>query len=152
VDNTCLTYSQIVDFCCGANDFSVEVRRKLILAGKKNCEYKNFDILAPKVNLCMKNPSERGSTTTLFCYKHSRYSAAMFIRNLLHHFVLPVQISSSEWWNHQILLSATQLVFRATNLFFILFVTRMLLNLNNETGFQYSIANFLSVTSWWVLI
>lgn len=152
MDNTCLTYSQIVDFCCGANDFSVEVRRKLILAGKKNCEYKNFDILAPKVNLCMRNPSERGSTTVLFCYKRSRYSAAMCIRNLLHHFVLPVKISSSEWWSHQILLSAAQLVFRTTNVFFILFVTRMILNLNNETGFQYSIANFLSVTSWWVLI
>lgn len=153
MDDTCLTYSQIVDFCCGANDFSVEVRRKLILAGKKNCEYKNFDILAPKVNLCMRNPSERGSNTVIFCYNRSRYSAAMFIRNLLNHFVFSAQISSSEWCrSHQVLLSVAQLVFRTTNVLFILFVTRMILNSNNETGFQYSIANFLSVTSWWVLI
>lgn len=42
---------KVADFCCGANDFSIEVRNKLVKAGKINCKYKNFDILAPKVRV-----------------------------------------------------------------------------------------------------
>lgn len=42
---------KVADFCCGANDFSIEVRNKLLKAGKNNCEFKNFDILAPKVGV-----------------------------------------------------------------------------------------------------
>jgi hypothetical protein len=42
---------KVADFCCGANDFSIAVRDKLVKAGKINCEFKNFDILAPKVGV-----------------------------------------------------------------------------------------------------
>eukprot|EP00250_Pteridium_aquilinum_P006808 c16649_g1_i1 orf=128-4696(+) len=34
----------IVDFCCGANEFSLFMRRKLEQTGKK-CDYKNFDLI-----------------------------------------------------------------------------------------------------------
>ncbi|KAH9305007.1 hypothetical protein KI387_009411, partial [Taxus chinensis] len=37
----------IVDFCCGANDFSRLMKARLEQAGKK-CFYKNFDIIQPK--------------------------------------------------------------------------------------------------------
>ncbi|KAJ7566270.1 hypothetical protein O6H91_02G095200 [Diphasiastrum complanatum] len=37
----------VVDFCCGANDFSRFMFEKLEQSGKK-CEYKNFDIIQPK--------------------------------------------------------------------------------------------------------
>lgn len=37
----------IVDFCCGANDFSCIMKRKLDET-RKNCSYKNYDILQPK--------------------------------------------------------------------------------------------------------
>lgn len=37
----------IVDFCCGANDFSCLMKKKLDETGK-NCLYKNYDILQPK--------------------------------------------------------------------------------------------------------
>lgn len=150
MDDTCLTYSQIVDFCCGANDFSVEVRRKLILAGKKNCEYKNFDILAPKVNL-YENPSERECNTVIFCSSvvgiqricsFEIYCITLFLQCRL------VPLNGVEVISY--CCRFAQLIFRTTNVLFILFVTRMILNSNNETGFQYNIANFLSVTSWWV--
>lgn len=41
-------YLQVVDFCCGANDFSILMKEKLDSAGKK-CNFKNFDIIQPKV-------------------------------------------------------------------------------------------------------
>ncbi|KAL4309279.1 hypothetical protein GQ457_01G006680 [Hibiscus cannabinus] len=37
----------IVDFCCGANDFSLLMKRKLEETGKK-CSFKNYDIFQPK--------------------------------------------------------------------------------------------------------
>ncbi|KAI3982634.1 hypothetical protein MKX01_031373 [Papaver californicum] len=37
----------IVDFCCGANDFSCLMKKKLEETGKK-CNFKNFDLLSPK--------------------------------------------------------------------------------------------------------
>ncbi|XP_017980593.1 PREDICTED: protein ENHANCED DOWNY MILDEW 2 isoform X2 [Theobroma cacao] len=37
----------IVDFCCGANDFSLLMKRKLEETGKK-CSYKNYDIFQAK--------------------------------------------------------------------------------------------------------
>ncbi|KAK9268634.1 hypothetical protein L1049_000391 [Liquidambar formosana] len=37
----------IVDFCCGANDFSWLMKRKLEETGKK-CSYKNYDVIQPK--------------------------------------------------------------------------------------------------------
>ncbi|KAM7279882.1 hypothetical protein ACFE04_007016 [Oxalis oulophora] len=37
----------IVDFCCGANDFSCLMKKKLDETGK-NCSYKNYDILQAK--------------------------------------------------------------------------------------------------------
>ncbi|PON94145.1 DNA (cytosine-5)-methyltransferase [Trema orientale] len=37
----------IVDFCCGANDFSVVMKKKLDETGKK-CSYKNYDFIQPK--------------------------------------------------------------------------------------------------------
>ncbi|XP_048135659.1 protein ENHANCED DOWNY MILDEW 2-like [Rhodamnia argentea] len=39
----------IVDFCCGANDFSCLMAKKLEETGKK-CSYKNYDIFPPKNN------------------------------------------------------------------------------------------------------
>ncbi|KAI3408058.1 uncharacterized protein J3R85_020491 [Psidium guajava] len=39
----------IVDFCCGANDFSRLMAKKLEETGKK-CSYKNYDIFPPKDN------------------------------------------------------------------------------------------------------
>lgn len=36
----------IVDFCCGANDFSRLMKEKLEIAGKK-CSFKNYDIIQP---------------------------------------------------------------------------------------------------------
>ncbi|XP_048133291.1 LOW QUALITY PROTEIN: protein ENHANCED DOWNY MILDEW 2-like [Rhodamnia argentea] len=39
----------IVDFCCGANDFSCLMAKKLEETGKK-CSYKNYDIIPPKNN------------------------------------------------------------------------------------------------------
>ncbi|KAM6581165.1 hypothetical protein CsatA_004939 [Cannabis sativa] len=41
----------IVDFCCGANDFSVLMRKKLDETGKK-CSFKNYDIMLPKNDFC----------------------------------------------------------------------------------------------------
>ncbi|GMH14431.1 hypothetical protein Nepgr_016272 [Nepenthes gracilis] len=41
----------IVDFCCGANDFSYMMKQKLEQTGKK-CLYKNFDIFRPKNDFC----------------------------------------------------------------------------------------------------
>ncbi|KAF4384263.1 hypothetical protein G4B88_016829 [Cannabis sativa] len=41
----------IVDFCCGANDFSVLMRKKLDETGKK-CSFKNYDIMPPKNDFC----------------------------------------------------------------------------------------------------
>ncbi|XP_076959692.1 protein ENHANCED DOWNY MILDEW 2-like [Bidens hawaiensis] len=38
----------VVDFCCGANDFSCLMKKKLDETGKKKCSYKNFDITRPK--------------------------------------------------------------------------------------------------------
>ncbi|XP_038688579.1 protein ENHANCED DOWNY MILDEW 2 isoform X2 [Tripterygium wilfordii] len=35
----------IVDFCCGANDFSCLLKRKLDASGKKKCSYQNYDIM-----------------------------------------------------------------------------------------------------------
>ncbi|CAN0911584.1 Protein ENHANCED DOWNY MILDEW 2 [Linum grandiflorum] len=37
----------IVDFCCGANDFSWQMKNKLEEMGKK-CSYKNYDLFRPK--------------------------------------------------------------------------------------------------------
>ncbi|XP_021811220.1 protein ENHANCED DOWNY MILDEW 2-like isoform X1 [Prunus avium] len=37
----------IVDFCCGANDFSIIMKKKLEETGKK-CFYKNYDFIQPK--------------------------------------------------------------------------------------------------------
>ncbi|KAI9108596.1 hypothetical protein K1719_020480 [Acacia pycnantha] len=42
------TGDTIVDFCCGANDFSILMKRKLEEIGKK-CFYKNYDLLPTKV-------------------------------------------------------------------------------------------------------
>lgn len=39
----------IVDFCCGANDFSCLMAKKLEETGKK-CSYKNYDVFPPKNN------------------------------------------------------------------------------------------------------
>ncbi|KAI3686183.1 hypothetical protein L1987_79856 [Smallanthus sonchifolius] len=38
----------IVDFCCGANDFSCLMKKRLDEMGKKKCSYKNYDIARPK--------------------------------------------------------------------------------------------------------
>ncbi|KAI3918211.1 hypothetical protein MKX01_041531 [Papaver californicum] len=37
----------IVDFCCGANNFSCLMKKKLEETGKK-CNFKNFDLISPK--------------------------------------------------------------------------------------------------------
>ncbi|KMZ62941.1 DNA (cytosine-5-)-methyltransferase, partial [Zostera marina] len=37
----------IVDFCCGANDFSILMKEKLEATGKK-CNYRNYDVMPPK--------------------------------------------------------------------------------------------------------
>ncbi|PNY14011.1 enhanced downy mildew protein, partial [Trifolium pratense] len=42
----------IVDFCCGANDFSRLMKKKLEETGKR-CSYKNFDLLPTKINLLL---------------------------------------------------------------------------------------------------
>lgn len=41
------TGDTIVDFCCGANDFSVMMKKKLEETGK-NCYYKNYDLFQAK--------------------------------------------------------------------------------------------------------
>ncbi|KAM1754950.1 hypothetical protein ACFX11_007306 [Malus domestica] len=41
----------IVDFCCGANDFSIVMKKKLEETGK-NCFYKNYDCIQPKNDFC----------------------------------------------------------------------------------------------------
>ncbi|CAM6128024.1 unnamed protein product [Calypogeia fissa] len=41
----------VVDFCCGANDFSVLLNKKLT-SGGKSCEFKNFDLHPPKDTFC----------------------------------------------------------------------------------------------------
>ncbi|GAB2239620.1 hypothetical protein Droror1_Dr00025533 [Drosera rotundifolia] len=41
----------IVDFCCGANDFSLLLKEKLDQTGKK-CYFKNFDIMPPENRFC----------------------------------------------------------------------------------------------------
>ncbi|CAN6557766.1 unnamed protein product [Malus baccata var. baccata] len=41
----------IVDFCCGANDFSIVMKKKLEDTGK-NCFYKNYDFIQPKNDFC----------------------------------------------------------------------------------------------------
>ncbi|PWA54427.1 zinc finger, PHD-type [Artemisia annua] len=38
----------VVDFCCGANDFSCLMKNRLDEMGKKRCTYRNFDITRPK--------------------------------------------------------------------------------------------------------
>ncbi|PIA65279.1 hypothetical protein AQUCO_00100630v1 [Aquilegia coerulea] len=42
----------IVDFCCGANDFSCIMKQKLEETGKRRCSFKNFDIIQPKNDFC----------------------------------------------------------------------------------------------------
>lgn len=42
-------FLQIVDFCCGANDFSCLMKKRLDETGKK-CYYKNYDVMQPKVS------------------------------------------------------------------------------------------------------
>ncbi|GKE88172.1 hypothetical protein Tco_1565647, partial [Tanacetum coccineum] len=37
----------IVDFCCGSNDFSVFMKEKLDITGKK-CLFRNYDLITPK--------------------------------------------------------------------------------------------------------
>ncbi|XP_009396089.2 protein ENHANCED DOWNY MILDEW 2 [Musa acuminata AAA Group] len=37
----------VVDFCCGANDYSILMKEKLDAAGKR-CYFKNYDIIQPK--------------------------------------------------------------------------------------------------------
>lgn len=44
-----LFVEQIVDFCCGSNDFSCLMKKKLDGIGK-GCLYKNYDLFSPKVN------------------------------------------------------------------------------------------------------
>lgn len=39
---------QIVDFCCGSNDFSCLMKEELQKMGKA-CEFKNYDLIQPKV-------------------------------------------------------------------------------------------------------
>ncbi|KAL9255325.1 ENHANCED DOWNY MILDEW 2-like protein [Drosera capensis] len=39
---------EIIDFCCGANDFSLLMKEKLDQMGKK-CYFKNFDIMPPEI-------------------------------------------------------------------------------------------------------
>ena len=46
----CHHFLQIVDFSCGLNDFSQFMKEKLDKVGKK-CNFKNYDIVRPKVNL-----------------------------------------------------------------------------------------------------
>ena len=41
-------YLQVVDFCCGSNDFSLLLKEMLEASGK-NCFYKNYDLIQPKV-------------------------------------------------------------------------------------------------------
>ncbi|KAL8215711.1 hypothetical protein R6Q57_022548 [Mikania cordata] len=38
----------VVDFCCGANDFSCLMKKRLDEMGKMKCSYKNYDIARPK--------------------------------------------------------------------------------------------------------
>ncbi|KAK9663925.1 hypothetical protein RND81_14G006700 [Saponaria officinalis] len=38
----------IVDFCCGANEFSCLMKKKLDSVGKKKCSFKNFDLFPTK--------------------------------------------------------------------------------------------------------
>lgn len=45
-------FQQIVDFCCGANDFSCLMKTKLEENGKK-CSYKNYDLIQAKVMTCV---------------------------------------------------------------------------------------------------
>lgn len=45
-----LFVEQIVDFCCGSNDFSCLMKNKLDEMGK-DCSYKNYDLFKPKVNV-----------------------------------------------------------------------------------------------------
>ena len=44
------SHKQIVDFCCGSNDFSCLMKEKLDKAGK-SCSFKNYDLIQAKVNL-----------------------------------------------------------------------------------------------------
>ncbi|CAK7324563.1 unnamed protein product [Dovyalis caffra] len=44
----------IVDFCCGANDFSCLMKKKLEETGKK-CSYKNYDVIQPKAAALLLN-------------------------------------------------------------------------------------------------
>ncbi|KAL5861804.1 hypothetical protein ACOSQ4_003100 [Xanthoceras sorbifolium] len=45
----------IVDFCCGANDFSSQMRGKLEQMGK-SCSFRNYDLLPPKVTGILRRP------------------------------------------------------------------------------------------------
>lgn len=49
LDSNHILVSQIVDFCCGSNDFSCLLKKKLDETGK-SCSYKNYDIVQAKVN------------------------------------------------------------------------------------------------------
>lgn len=53
--NSCHSSEQVVDFCCGANDFSCLMKLKMDEMGK-SCNFKNYDIKQAKVNsisLCL---------------------------------------------------------------------------------------------------
>ncbi|GJT60730.1 hypothetical protein Tco_1004263 [Tanacetum coccineum] len=43
----------VVDFCCGANDFSCLMKKRLADMGKKRCTYKKFDITRPNVHFLL---------------------------------------------------------------------------------------------------
>lgn len=44
----CCFLEQIVDFCCGSNDFSCLMKEKLQKSGKASL-FKNYDLFQPKV-------------------------------------------------------------------------------------------------------
>lgn len=47
--NAMAFFVQIVDFCCGSNDFSCLMKEELDRMGKI-CQFRNFDLIQPKVN------------------------------------------------------------------------------------------------------
>lgn len=70
-------FGQIVDFCCGSNEFSCLMKEKLDKVGKC-CFFKNYDLFPPKVSL--------DSFTLLYFFTRE-----MFL------FVLPVHSIISFW-------------------------------------------------------
>lgn len=88
---TCAPFAnQIVDFCCGANDFSIILNEKLLSLGK-TCHFKNFDIHPPKVK-----------AHSLWCWFSAHYYSTLWFVSETVAVELSIDLSSIWEWTQAV--------------------------------------------------